>query len=378
MFADSAGRVAGMSDSLSAHRSRLDAHGSILDALRSDVDSVRSGVQRGVQRADSASFAETSTRSILADTASFLVGFPDSLAGLRAGVDSNKLALDSLGRRFDFLVASVDEGVRRADTSTYSRHSDSARFSLDADSSRFASFSDSARAVAGLQDSLSELRRTIASQDRTIRRMQDAMSSIGRILNATLLPSSGRLLDVRDGQVYPTTKIGEQVWMAGNLNYAVDSSWCYTEELEDCGEYGRLYTWESVLGFPGECDSQFCAARVGDRFRGICPVGWHVPADSEWSRMISWIGADSAGRVLKSKSGWPSENVDPLGYGALPGGFRFRPHIFLNKGWAAGFWSSTEQDKGYSWCYHLSWNDDLFSRINFDKTYAVSLRCVKD
>ena len=77
--------------------------------------------------------------------------------------------------------------------------------------------------------------------------------------------------DARDGQTYKTVKIGSQVWMAENLNYALpDSSWCYENEPDSCAKYGRLYN--------------FNGAQLA------CPAGWHLPSNEEWSILEKTLG----------------------------------------------------------------------------------------
>ncbi|MBR2020944.1 MAG: hypothetical protein IJ939_00775, partial [Clostridia bacterium] len=91
------------------------------------------------------------------------------------------------------------------------------------------------------------------------------------------------LADDRDGQTYKTVKIGDQWWMAENLNYETDSSFCYKDSAEFCEKYGRLYTWDAVVD--------------------VCPDGWHLPSKAEWETLITAVGGRAtAGKMLKSTS----------------------------------------------------------------------------
>ncbi|MGM9985270.1 MAG: fibrobacter succinogenes major paralogous domain-containing protein, partial [Fibrobacter intestinalis] len=93
------------------------------------------------------------------------------------------------------------------------------------------------------------------------------------------------LKDPRDGKTYRTVEIGKQVWMAENLNYEMDGSYCYDNEATNCQKYGRLYTWAAAMQ--------------------ACPEGWHLPSEAEWETLITAVGGeDVAGLKLKSTSGW--------------------------------------------------------------------------
>jgi uncharacterized protein (TIGR02145 family) len=163
----------------------------------------------------------------------------------------------------------------------------------------------------------------------------------------------GTLTDERDGQTYKTVKIGEQVWMAENLNYAYtgvpfiyggiitdsttrcygddesncmslsdstswfcygddglpclftsdSSSWCYNDDPANCAKYGRLYTWAAAIDSvklvndakdPQDCgDGKICTLPA--KVRGICPTGWHLPNETEWKTLFTAVGSIVAG-----------------------------------------------------------------------------------
>ncbi len=113
--------------------------------------------------------------------------------------------------------------------------------------------------------------------------------------------------DPRDGQTYRTVKIGDQVWMAENLNYEAKGSRCYGNDPANAKKYGRLYNRKTAMK--------------------VCPPGWHLPSDKEWDVLIEFVGGkEVAGKNLKSKSGWNNyegingNGKDTYGFSALPGG----------------------------------------------------------
>ena len=129
--------------------------------------------------------------------------------------------------------------------------------------------------------------------------------------------SANTLTDLRDGQVYKTVKIKNQVWMAENLNYRYvngsdSSSYCYDNEPANCEEYGRLYTWAAAMDSAGLVSGNKASGcgylvecTVSEKHRGVCPAGWHIPTNDEFLVLIDQVGGvDNAGLRLKSTSGW--------------------------------------------------------------------------
>ena len=197
------------------------------------------------------------------------------------------------------------------------------------------------------------------------------------------------LKDLRDGQTYKTVKIGDQVWMAENLNFETDKSTCYGISVEYCDKYGRLYTWAAAMDSAGTwstngmgcgCCSEYCSPTYP--VRGVCPDGWHLPTQVEWNTLVNAVGDSiTAGKVLKSTSGWISYNgkggngTDDFGFSVLPAGYN---------GYGGGdscrayFWSSTEGYNASAFSVHLSYVDDFVSQDLNNKYNAYSVRCVKD
>ena len=202
----------------------------------------------------------------------------------------------------------------------------------------------------------------------------------------------GKLVDDRDRQTYKTVKIGDQVWMAENLNFETDSSFCYNDSAEYCEKYGRLYTWAAAMDSAGTWSTngkgcgygKTCSvASTGSAtlIRGVCPDGWHLPTQTEWNTLFATVGGSSvAGTKLKSTSGWNSSTngTDAFGFSALPAGYRIPSGYFFTGGYSANFWSSTEYGSYNAYYMYLGHNNDYASLDGLRKDYRFSVRGLKD
>ena len=113
----------------------------------------------------------------------------------------------------------------------------------------------------------------------------------------------GTLNDARDGRTYRTVRVGEQVWMAENLNFKnvhMGATLCVNEDEEMCELYGRLYTRDAAFDSPDCAFESNCTLTTP--FRGICPSGWHIPTKQEVSTMLSFTG--NTARAIMSENGW--------------------------------------------------------------------------
>jgi uncharacterized protein (TIGR02145 family) len=192
----------------------------------------------------------------------------------------------------------------------------------------------------------------------------------------------GSMTDSRNGQTYKTVTIGTQTWMAENLNFVADSSFCYNNEETNCAKYGRLYRWAVAVGkSESECGYGKTCSLPSGNIRGVCPSGWHLPTQTEWNTLFTAVGGQStAGKVLKATSGWNSsgKGTDAFSFLALPAGFRNYDGFYGLEGHYANFWSSTEFDSDRAYFMNLGYNDDDALLFDNYKLYGYSVRCVKD
>ena len=224
---------------------------------------------------------------------------------------------------------------------------------------------------------------------------------------------TGTMTDERDGQTYKTVKIGNQTWMAENLNYAYtgvpyrfydkgfdetytsdSTSWCYGDDPANCDTYGRLYTWAAAMDSVGEWSTngkecgynKTCSPTYP--VRGICPQGWHLPSYDEWEALIVAVdgsiteyGVNTAGAKLKATSGWNNSGngTDAFDFSALPAGIMADAGHYLRlEGSGTLFWSSTEDDGDFAYRMYLDSDVDLASLYSSFKEFVLSVRCIKD
>jgi uncharacterized protein (TIGR02145 family) len=199
-----------------------------------------------------------------------------------------------------------------------------------------------------------------------------------------------------DGNIYNTVAIGTQCWTKENLRVTkyddgstipldntgstsgTSGTWAvttgamsvYANNTSNVSDYGYLYNWYAAT------DS-----------RKICPLGWHVPTDAEWTTLETYLNTvaptGSVGGKMKSISSlWNSPNTgadDSSGFSALPGGFRNFTGSFSNVRSTAFFWSATVYGSNYAWHRYLLYNDgNVYRDINIFKSVGASVRCLRD
>jgi len=205
-----------------------------------------------------------------------------------------------------------------------------------------------------------------------------------QITFATLNSSTGEpcpdiptITDPRDGKVYPTVQIGSQCWLQKNMNYETGNSWCYDDDPSNCVTYGRLYDWDTFMN--GASSSNLVPSGV----QGVCPPGWHVPSDAEWTVLTTFLGGEYiAGGKMKEAgtTHWASPNTEATnssGFTALPGGAWSPSYGFGLLTLRTDFWSSTEYCST-PWYRCLGYNYERVGRGYTLETNGLSARCLKD
>jgi len=188
----------------------------------------------------------------------------------------------------------------------------------------------------------------------------------------------GTFEDSRDGRVYKTVTIGSQTWMAENLNYEVENSYCYNDDSEGCAKYGRLYTWAAAMDSAAKWSNNAKGCGNGKicvpayPVRGVCPDGWHVPSYGEWETLRVAVGGEMDSMIV-----WNSGIASEYDYGfSVPlAGAKISNGKYSYEGNSTFFWTSTEQNKreATSYYFHGRGGEDYFV-----KSFGYSVRCVKD
>ena len=198
------------------------------------------------------------------------------------------------------------------------------------------------------------------------------------------------LVDV-DGNAYDTVLIGTQVWMSENLRvskyrngdpipgnltnttwhlYATSGAYAfYSNAAVNDSIYGKLYNGYAVAD-P----------------RGLCPTGWHVPSDVEWTTLENFLGGTSVagGKMKAVTSLWQAPNTgatNSSGFTALPGGSRDELGYFSGVGIDGVWWSSTQNsyaNASLAWCRRLDYGHASVGKTNRYMENGFSVRCVRD
>jgi uncharacterized protein (TIGR02145 family) len=191
--------------------------------------------------------------------------------------------------------------------------------------------------------------------------------------------------DDRDGKVYKTVTIGEQVWMAENLAYLPSVVGPATESFTEPHYYVYGYDGTNVTAAKGTTNyNKYGVLYNWPAALTACPEGWHLPSDAEWTTLTTYLGGESvAGGKMKEagESHWTSPNTgatNESGFTALPGGYRDGSGKFYSIGLYGGWWSSTEGGTNYAWSRTLYYSIGNVYRGTNSKELGFSVRCVRD
>jgi uncharacterized protein (TIGR02145 family) len=239
----------------------------------------------------------------------------------------------------------------------------------------------------------------------------------------TDIPTTGKTITFNhvactdgDNLNYTVVVIGSQTWMAENLktakyndgtaipNVTVNGTWIsrttgaycdYGNNPANSTTYGKLYNWYAV-------DNNAATKVASNGGKNVCPVGWHVPSDAEWTAMENHLiangnnydGTTTGNKIAKSlaaTTNWAANTIagapgntdfpayrNKTGFTALPGGYRLGDGSFNNIGAYGMWWSSTEASANYAWYRNVYNNYNYVYRNNTLKISGTTVRCIRD
>ena len=206
-------------------------------------------------------------------------------------------------------------------------------------------------------------------------------------INYITVESGGNSITDIDGNVYATIQIGEQKWMVVNLKTTKYNDGTFIELIADnaawenntTGAYCWLNNDEPQYGETNGALYNWNAVNRGN----LCPNGWHVPTNDEWTVLKNYVAADghsgNEGTALRATFGWPNggNGTDDYGFTALPGDMRFDNGNFSDFDFGY-WWSSTEYNPTNAWFIGLYGNYNPIYQSNYSKQSGYSIRCLKD
>ena len=192
-----------------------------------------------------------------------------------------------------------------------------------------------------------------------------------------------QVIDI-DGNMYNTVQIGTQIWMKENLKTTkyrngneipnINGNWTgietdaytwYNNDISFKDTYGALYNWYSISN------------------ENICPEGWHIPSNTEWETLASYLSNNwTAGSKMKETGTkhWISPNTDATnesGFTGLPGGYLYG-NEFDGIGFYGFWWTSTEHSDYTAWVRYLFHQSSMLEGSTNGKGLGYSIRCIKD
>lgn len=262
---------------------------------------------------------------------------------------------------------------------------------------------------ADFQQQLQQLQQSQQQMQQQIDSLQEIVDALDTTHHNHFVCGTSTVTDY-EGNAYATVQIGDQCWMRDNLRttYYADGTaipagetntdatfpyyYDYSSSDIPLSQRGYLYNWSAVM------HNAPSSSANPSGVQGICPTGWHVPSDEEWTQLTSYVSAqneylcsDNAefiAKVLASTSGWSSStstcavgNMQNLnnatGFNASPAGYLYNLG-FTNSGKYAYFWTSTEASSANAWYRSLNFNYAYVYRNNYGKHLGYSVRCIRD
>jgi uncharacterized protein (TIGR02145 family) len=184
---------------------------------------------------------------------------------------------------------------------------------------------------------------------------------------------------------FKLVKIGNQIWMADNLDVdtyrngdpipevtdtdewdrLTTGAWCYYNNDPEMGKlYGKLYNWYALVD-P----------------RGLAPEGFRIASDDDWKLLLQTVGGHlTAGAILKSTELWKAPNegaTNQAGFSAKPGGLCDDECSFMDRGTIGYWWTPDEEGKKLAWSYIMEYDNDHVNRSYYEKKDGLSVRCLK-
>ena len=202
---------------------------------------------------------------------------------------------------------------------------------------------------------------------------------------------------VYGGQTYHTVLIGTQCWLKENLNIGqmidgnedqtdngIMEKYCYDNLESNCDIYGGLFQWAEVVQYlNGATNFTSWDPSPTGNVTGICPPGWHIPSDTEWTDLSTFLGGNSvSGGKLKETGSthWHNNNIatNESGFTALGGGYSYPNGDYSYIYTYTHFWSSSEDAGSSVWGWHLFYESSEIYRTSDQKNFGRSVRCLRD
>lgn len=213
---------------------------------------------------------------------------------------------------------------------------------------------------------------------------QDSETYIFQIIEG--IPCPGIPMILYGGKHYKTVQIDSQCWMKENLNIGIRinsdqqptnngiiEKYCYDNDEANCDVYGGMYQWNELMEYV-----------IEEGVQGICPTGWHIPTDNEWTILTTALGGlyVAGGKMKETGTAhWLSPNTgatNSSGFTSLQGGYCVGIGLFWELSESGNFWTSTQVKPTDAWCRYIYWNNEMVFRNFYHELNSWSVRCLKD